>query len=70
MIPNAIGVVTVDIPAGVAGDSVGYGNIEASQLTLGLPYDDDRDGQSAALRFSKPSVTTSAARSRHSMCLS
>ena len=44
VIPNAIGVVTVDIPAGVAGDSVGYGNIEASQLTLGLPYDDDRDG--------------------------
>ena len=44
VIPNAIGVVTVDIPADVAGDSVGYGNTAATQLTLGLPYDDDHDG--------------------------
>ena len=42
--PNAIGVVTVDIAAGVAEDSEGNGNTTAVQLTLGLPYDDDRDG--------------------------
>ena len=42
--PNAIGVVTVDIAAGVAEDSDGNGNTAAVQLTLGLPYDDDHDG--------------------------
>ena len=42
--PNAIGVVTVDIAAGVAQDSVGDGNTAAVQLTIGLPYDDDHDG--------------------------
>ena len=42
--PNAIGVVTVDIAAGVAQDSYGNGNTAAAQLTLGLPYDDDGDG--------------------------
>ena len=43
--PNAIGVVTVDIAAGVAEDSDGNGNTAAVQLTLGLPYDDDHDGR-------------------------
>ncbi len=42
--PNAVGVVTVDIAAGVAEDSDGNGNTAAVQLTLGLPYDDDHDG--------------------------
>ena len=42
--PNAIGVVTVDIAAGVAQDSDGDGNTAAVQLTIGLPYDDDHDG--------------------------
>ena len=42
--PNAIGVVTVDIPAGVATDSDGEANTAAAQLILGLPYDDDRNG--------------------------
>ena len=44
VIPNAIGVVTVDIAAGVAEDSDGEANTAAAQLTLGLPYDDDHDG--------------------------
>ena len=43
--PNAIGVVTVDIAAGVATDIDGEANTAAVQLTLGLPYDDDRDGR-------------------------
>ena len=42
--PNAIGVVTVDIAAGVAQDSDNNGNAAAAQLVLGLPYDDDHDG--------------------------
>ena len=42
--PNAVGVVTVDIAAGVAQDSDSDGNAAATQLTLGLPYDDDHDG--------------------------
>ena len=42
--PNAVGVVTVDIAAGVAQDSDSNGNTAAAQLTLGLPYDDDHDG--------------------------
>ena len=44
MTPNAVGVVTVDIAAGVATDSDDEANIAAEQLTLGLPYDDDHDG--------------------------
>ena len=42
--PNAVGVVTVDIAANVAQDSDSNGNTAATQLTLGLPYDDDHDG--------------------------
>ena len=42
--PNAVGVVTVDIAANVAQDSDSDGNAAATQLTLGLPYDDDHDG--------------------------
>ena len=42
--PNAVGVVTVDIAAGVAQDSDSDGNTAAEQLALGLPYDDDHDG--------------------------
>ena len=42
--PNAVGVVTVDIAAGVATDADSEVNIAAAQLSLGLPYDDDRDG--------------------------
>ena len=42
--PNAIGVVTVDIPSGAATDSDGESNTAAERLTLGLPYDDDHDG--------------------------
>ena len=42
--PNAVRVVTVDIAAGVALDSEGDGNTAATQLTLGIPYDDDHDG--------------------------
>ena len=42
--PNAVGVVTVDIAAGVAQDSDSNGNTAAVQLILGLPYDDDHDG--------------------------
>ena len=41
--PNAIGEVTVDIAAGVAEDADGSGNL-ASSLPLGIPYDDDGDG--------------------------
>ncbi len=42
--PNAIGEVTVDIPAGVATDGEGSGNTEAPQLSLGIPYDFDGSG--------------------------
>ncbi len=42
--PNAVGVVTVDIAAGVAQDSDSDGNVAAPQMALGLPYDDDHDG--------------------------
>ena len=42
--PNAIGNVTVDIAAGAATDAGGNGNTAASQLSLGIPYDDDGDG--------------------------
>ena len=42
--PNAIGVVTVDIAAGVAEDSDGNANEASEQLPIGLPYDDDHDG--------------------------
>ena len=44
VIPNAIGEVTVDIPAGVSEDTDGNGNSAAVQLSLGIPYDDDHDG--------------------------
>ena len=44
VIPNAISVVTVDIPAGVSRDADGNGNAGSARLTLGLPYDDDHDG--------------------------
>ena len=39
---------TVGIAEGVAQDSDGNGNTAAVQLTLGLPYDDDRDGAISA----------------------
>ena len=42
--PNAIGKVTVDIAAGAGTDAGGNGNTAASQLSLGIPYDDDGDG--------------------------
>ena len=48
--PNAIGEVTVDIAAGVVTDAGGNGNTAATQLSLGIPYDDgdggiNKDGQ-------------------------
>ena len=49
--PDAIGEVTVDIAAGVAADAGGDGNTAALQFSLGIPYDDDRDGA-----ISKPEV--------------
>ena len=42
--PNAVGVVTVDVAAGVAESYEGNGNTAAVQLTIGIPYDDDHDG--------------------------
>ena len=42
--PDALGEVTVDINAGVAEDADGNGNTASDQLSLGIPYDDDRDG--------------------------
>ena len=42
--PNALGEVTVDIPAGVATDGEGSGNTAAPQLSLGIPYDFDGNG--------------------------
>ena len=43
--PNAIGEVVVDIDAGAATDAEGNGNMAAPQLLLGIPYDDDHDGE-------------------------
>ena len=43
--PNAIGVVTVDIAEDLAVDAEGNGNTAAPQLSLGLIYDDNRDGK-------------------------
>ena len=42
--PNAIGQVTVDIPANMAQDADGNGNTAAAQLRLGIPYDDNGNG--------------------------
>ena len=42
--PNAIGDVTVYVAAAVAEDGDGNANTAAVQLSLGIPYDDDRDG--------------------------
>ncbi len=42
--PNGLGGVMVDIPGDVAVDADGNSNTPALQLSLGLPYDDDRDG--------------------------
>ena len=42
--PNALGEVTVDIPAVVATDGEGSGNTAAPQLSLGIPYDFDGNG--------------------------
>ena len=44
VIPNTIGVVTVDIAENVAVDAEGSGNSAGVQLHLGMPYDDDIDG--------------------------
>lgn len=43
--PNAIADVTVDIGAGAVFDIDRDGNSPATQLSLGIPYDDDRDGK-------------------------
>lgn len=43
--PDTIGTVTVDIAAHAAEDAEGNGNTAAAQLSLGLPYDDNRDGK-------------------------
>jgi len=51
--PDDIGEVTVDIAAGAAENAGGAGNTAAIQLKLGIPYDDDRDGE-----ISKSEVTT------------
>ena len=50
--PTVIGDVTVDIPSGVATAGTGNGNSPA-HLSLGIPYDDDRDGA-----ISRDEVTT------------
>ena len=42
--PNAVGMVTVDVAAGVAEDADANGNTAADSLNLGVPYDDDHDG--------------------------
>ena len=42
--PDALGEVTVDIPAGVATDGEGNDNTAALQLSLGIPYDFDGNG--------------------------
>ena len=51
--PGDIGNVTVNIAAGAAQDAGGTSNTAATQLELGIPYDDDRDGA-----ISKSEVTT------------
>ena len=51
--PGDIGAVTVNIAAGAAQDAGGAGNTAATQLELGIPYDDDKDGA-----ISKSEVTT------------
>ncbi len=51
--PGDIGNVTVNIAAGAAQDAGGADNTAATQLELGIPYDDDRDGA-----ISKSEVTT------------
>ncbi len=43
--PNVIGEVVVDIGAGVATDANGDPNTVATTLPLGIPYDDDHDGE-------------------------
>lgn len=43
--PNVIGEVGVDIAAGVATDANGDPNTAAPPLFLGIPYDDDHDGE-------------------------
>ena len=43
-VPNAIGVVTADIAAGAAQNSLGQDSLAPEQLRIGLPYDDDHDG--------------------------
>ena len=43
--PNSIGTVMVDIAAGAAQDPGGDGNTAAPLLSLGIPYDDDGDGE-------------------------
>ena len=43
--PNSIGTVMVDIAAGAAQDPGGNGNTAAPLLSLGIPYDDDGDGE-------------------------
>ena len=43
--PNAIAEVTVDIAAGAATDADGNANMAAPTLSLGIPYDDDGDGE-------------------------
>ena len=42
--PSAIGAVTVDIDVGAAKDADDNGSTAARRLTLGITYDDDRDG--------------------------
>ena len=42
--PNAIGEVTLEIPAGAAEDADGNGNKAAPLFSLGIAYDDDGDG--------------------------
>ena len=41
--PNGIGQVTVDVGGDVAQDSDENGNTAAMQLSLGIPYDDNRN---------------------------
>ena len=38
--PTTLGMVTVDIPAGVARDADGNRNIAADRMELGIPHDD------------------------------
>ena len=43
--PDTVGTVTVEIAAGAAQDAGGDGNTAAPLLSLGIPYDDDGDGE-------------------------